>query len=1024
MDSIHFKNIKISKIIYPTKQSEILPGSLLKFESFNNETKGVLAFSIKGISQTFIKRMKNFNISFYATFNNKYNCYDIIKEKPISYEKRNINKSLFVPNYLTDKNFMEELNRTYTELDEKADFRGSIDKDYNLPFELVLASPIFTKILFDIEYFMEFENCVDKDVKKCFPYCTDEQLHQITIKQRDERGFMLFDCFLPHGISGRDNEQVLKLKPSNIFCEAYKLRNSHIYLFKRSKWCFTMSEWERVLKDENMRSFFLNQRIYQIIKDDVYGDLIYDTQSLRDEKIIFDHFFRLRKRTQEENIPMPILCLLMSSRQLMSLLKFDQLMLFFQILTEGFTCINAKGGCGKTTVILLSMLILSKCYPHKNFYFPTVSGVNSYHNTVKKINQLMENENVKIILDDIDKLLKEKDYHLRKTTFSCIDDVSIDTRKSLGELKTSINNVDHSFVECVKYLADYGTLRKIDRFMSEDDIKRWTEMLNHKLLLDSYTKGLGLEERHINELDMFMKKHFFKPVKTQNEIEIENENEMEKNRISDHDEIMEEHYFTFNNNLNSGLQKQFNFADLMNGGENSRSSDNSFISIELNNPKKRTREESTDKPKSLSNEKKTRQTKIYETKSQKKQIYDLIKKFPNIEEHALFENEKIQVINNNIFIGTVSIMIYKLNRNELKMPCGGLFIDESTCDISSISILLGTDPKKYPDRFVLGGDTTQLGPLSSNSLLKIFFEDIPKGPRWHTREYCYTLLLNNRIKNPKLKEFIDMFETAGYPIIKSKEYSDVFVYHQTDTETEWKENIIEAANFWKDSESFVEDFNSSEFKVIVADYKERRQVERMFFEVFYPDRNYGDIFNGLKICIRKSQSNGIYNGEILTIDKIVERTSEDYVDLDCINIFESDFEKRNIVLILKDERVLWLKNLNPNIHIEYPWVTTTRTQMGSEFDNVIFILPNPENMKEKIIPKDIYISGITRARKRLFIIGPDRVFEDITHNNKLPEFSSNPSSFISMKMKNLIQNEQFDGKLEKNRIYSLFTNRQ
>ena len=165
------------------------------------------------------------------------------------------------------------------------------------------------------------------------------------------------------------------------------------------------------------------------------------------------------------------------------------------------------------------------------------------------------------------------------------------------------------------------------------------------------------------------------------------------------------------------------------------------------------------------------------------------------------------------------------------------------------------------------------------------------------------------------------------------------------------------------------DYNANELIILAPMYKTVNGIDRLNLvarEIFNPtDENKFEIQIGdIKyreydkvILLVNMPDDGVYNGDIGTIIKIDNINHEIYIDFDS-NIVK--FNKSNFT----------------NFRLGY--VTSIHKSQGSEFKVVIVIMLNEYN---RMLYRKLLYTGVTRAKKNLFIVGEESAIERSIFNN-------------------------------------------
>ena len=119
---------------------------------------------------------------------------------------------------------------------------------------------------------------------------------------------------------------------------------------------------------------------------------------------------------------------------------------------------------------------------------------------------------------------------------------------------------------------------------------------------------------------------------------------------------------------------------------------------------------------------------------------------------------------------------------------------------------------------------------------------------------------------------------------------------------------------------------------------------------------------------------GIFNGEIGTITKI-------------------DQEEKQIKIEFDDEKTAWY-SYNSLEELELAYSITVHKSQGSEFNVVVLVIPQTAPM---LLTKNVLYTAITRAKKLLVVIGPNKVVEYMIKNGD----SKKRNTGLEFKLRNL-----------------------
>ncbi len=165
-----------------------------------------------------------------------------------------------------------------------------------------------------------------------------------------------------------------------------------------------------------------------------------------------------------------------------------------------------------------------------------------------------------------------------------------------------------------------------------------------------------------------------------------------------------------------------------------------------------------------------------------------------------------------------------------------------------------------------------------------------------------------------------------------------------------------------------------------------------------------ELFNKSRILTLTSKGNyGVFQ-----INKTVEKILEQHSFLDIktdwypfrpvmikendylLNLFNGDIgicfendDKKNVVFSAsnKSTRKFAVSSLNV---VETAFATTVHKSQGSEFDNIIFILPETDT---KILTKELFYTALTRAKKKIYIFYSSKMVLETAFSRKTLRFS-------------------------------------
>ena len=925
-----FRNVKFGSLTH----GELAVGKFMVFLS--DHPTNPVRFMITCCTSQLIRRIKHYSMEFNAFYNETYKSFRIEMES-MKFTPMPINKDLFVPSMMTQGEFdseMERLLSSHPTLESKielARFGALIQED------VLFSSPILETHLINMGYMTNEDFKLNSQLKKIYYYCGDDQLSILAKVANMDHGNLLFESKLPMGVGTLPESEWDKFMIPELYKEARRRKDTLTRIMVNSgKFYFTKEEWSNLKIPIEIVDFFMEKKIFTEMLTPEGTEAIFDTFVMRDDLSMFNHIKRLHSMTLSENIPIKVLSVVLENPDLRTMLSVEQMYLLLQILTEGVVCVNAMAGTGKSFVMILSALILAECFPHRNFYIPTSSGVNCNQNMVENVKRAFENEDTKSILREIRRVVSDSELgELIPGPFS---------QKTFETLSCNVSESRYDLTTVINIMSMYGTFEKARELLDSSTLSTWLEFFENAVYKNR-ENCLLKEDSLVGSTCQSEKQELVDFIKS------------EKNRRS--------------------LK---------------RSASESFSSTHKDEVKLKV----ADKP----NEK--RQTKV-------KNHAEMLKRLQ--ENHTkkidFGKSEKIINVNGrNVFVTTIASLIYNGIKDSSPLnveQCGGVFIDENTFSIPELTMVSNI---YRPNKIVVCGDTHQIGPLNGNSFIKTFSEAhwaiYGEVSRFNIRSVYCTLNTNFRTDNPQMRDMFHRLRSEGVTCLLGDEarerYKDVLTIKVSNSLQQWKDGIKEFAVKMKESIENPEDDET--YKMIVSSYSIRQLVEESIFGIFYPNDTYGDLKRGMRIITRMNR-NSVFNGEEKVIESIKEEVNGKFVERQ-VNFKTENFDDRTVAVIFEDSTMFFLHNEDKK-KIEYE-LSTARTRQGTEYDHVCFILPFSESSKHDHTPRDVYVSGITRAKKTITIVGPD-VLERDCKTHKRDRLWRGTSSILAMKVKELIAND-------------------
>ncbi len=302
-----------------------------------------------------------------------------------------------------------------------------------------------------------------------------------------------------------------------------------------------------------------------------------------------------------------------------------------------------------------------------------------------------------------------------------------------------------------------------------------------------------------------------------------------------------------------------------------------------------------------------------------------------------------------------SFGVNEYNKNYSKL----IIVDEvSMLDINIFNSLLKGLTKKI--KMILVGDFNQLPSVGPGQVLKDLidsrvFNTIYLDYLYRQKENSYINTLAYEIKTQKLTDFLSTKD--DYTFLKCS--SDSI-----------KINLRNLCN-----QIMNKGYHSCDFQVMAPMYYGEVGIDNLNIElqkIFNPPNiekkeiKVGNIIyreNDKILQLVNLPDENIYNGDIGFIRKIIDSTSSEskkteiYVDFDgnIVKFMPKDFSQ-----------------------FKHGYAISIHKSQGSEFDIVIIILSNSH---KRMLYKKLIYTGITRAKRKLILIGEDEAFKYAVHND-------------------------------------------
>ena len=261
----------------------------------------------------------------------------------------------------------------------------------------------------------------------------------------------------------------------------------------------------------------------------------------------------------------------------------------------------------------------------------------------------------------------------------------------------------------------------------------------------------------------------------------------------------------------------------------------------------------------------------------------------------------------------------------------------------------------YDTKIILVGDYNQLPSVGSGQILKDLIE---------SKMFIVTEL-NELYRQKENSNIITFAYNINNNIIDNSIYnqSDDLVFLNCDSYN-LIEKFSELCNNYKD-------YNTNDLIILAPMYKTVNGIDnlnRIAREIFNPMDNskeeitIGDVkyreFDKV-ILLVNMPDDGVYNGDIGIICEINQEKNEVYIDFDS-NIVK--FTKSNF------------------LNFKLGYVISVHKSQGSEFKVVIMIMLNEYN---RMLYRKLLYTGVTRAKKYLYLIGEEQAITKAIKNNVL-----------------------------------------
>lgn len=272
----------------------------------------------------------------------------------------------------------------------------------------------------------------------------------------------------------------------------------------------------------------------------------------------------------------------------------------------------------------------------------------------------------------------------------------------------------------------------------------------------------------------------------------------------------------------------------------------------------------------------------------------------------------------------------------------------------------------YDTKIILVGDYNQLPSVGSGQILKDLIES----------EMFNVIKLTELYRQKENSNIITLADNINHGIMDSS------IFNQTDDLTFIKcdsYNLIEKFSELCYSYS---DYNPNELIILAPMYKTINGIDNLNLiarEIFNPDDDSKEeiIIGDTKyreldkvILLVNMPDDDVYNGDIGIICEIDKFNNEVYIDFD-----------GNIVKFTKTKF--------SNFKLGY--VTSIHKSQGSEFKVVIMIMLNEYS---RMLYRKLLYTGVTRAKKNLYILGEEKAIERSINNNIVNERKTTLLDFV------------------------------
>ena len=325
------------------------------------------------------------------------------------------------------------------------------------------------------------------------------------------------------------------------------------------------------------------------------------------------------------------------------------------------------------------------------------------------------------------------------------------------------------------------------------------------------------------------------------------------------------------------------------------------------------------------------------------------------------------------------------------LPASVVVIDEvSMVDVVMLDkFLQAIDPAQT--KLILLGDKNQLPSVEAGA---VFAEMIPDGTRAAGFEERFVILQKVYRSGINLMELANQANQGSFPPFKAVAFdkallqaSDQWAFVNAESFGQWQEHLHQWVNVQYLSpisggeESYAALITRAEQMTVdnIASSEEGRSLLDRIFLVVERARILSFLRNGMYGC---TVINDVIADQLIHFfDPSAKRQSDGFSGA-LVIITRNDYSKElfngDVGVIIKDAHeayraffhrsgtyISFPVNLLPSW--EFAFAMTVHKSQGSEFDDVLLVLPDDEN--HRLLTREIVYTGITRAKKRVLLYG-------------------------------------------------------